>query len=110
MLDTIKSFVIIALIMAPIDYIYLNSISDYFNKMIFNIQKSNLSVKYMPAFFVYLFMTFSIYHFIISKKGTLLDAFILGICIYSVYELTNYALIDKWPLKIVLIDLSLIHI
>ena len=62
MLDTIKSLVIIALIMGPIDYIYLNSISDYFNKMIYNIQKSNLSVRYMPALFVYLFLTFCFYH------------------------------------------------
>ena len=33
-----------------------------------------------------------------------MDAFILGVVIYGVYETTNYALFDKWSLKAVILD------
>jgi uncharacterized membrane protein len=33
-----------------------------------------------------------------------LDAFLLGIVIYGVYETTSYALLKKWKLSIVLMD------
>ncbi len=39
-----------------------------------------------------------------SKEDKILKAFILGLCIYAVYEMTNYALITDWHIKTVLID------
>lgn len=104
MLNNVKSFILVGIIMAFLDYIYLSSISDFFKKSILNIQKSKLNFRLIPAILCYVFLIFSLQYFVISKKGNLIDAFILGICIYAVFELTNYATIDKWPLRLVLID------
>nr|UZT28794.1 DUF2177 domain containing protein [Nucleocytoviricota sp.]UZT29070.1 DUF2177 domain containing protein [Nucleocytoviricota sp.] len=104
MLKNLKIFIIIGIIMAILDYIYLNSISSFFKKAIYKIQKSPLVFKYVPAILCYFFLILSLFYFIISKNGNLLDAFILGVCIYGVFELTNYATISKWPLKLVIID------
>lgn len=104
MLKNLKIFIIIGIIMAILDYIYLNSISSFFRKTINIIQNSKLNIRFTPVILCYLLLIFSVQYFIISKKGNLLDAFILGICIYGVFELTNYASISKWPLKLVIID------
>lgn len=104
MFDKIKSFLIIGIIMAILDYFYLSCISTFFKKVIYKIQGSQLNFKYIPAIICYLFLILSVQYFIISKKGNLFDAFILGICIYSVFELTNYATINEWPLQLVLMD------
>ena len=100
----IKSFIIIGLIMGILDYMYLSSISNMFKKMLYRIQSSNLSLKLVPTILCYIFLIFSILYFIIIKNGNIFDAFILGISIYAVYELTNYATIDSWSLELVLID------
>ena len=102
--NIIKSFIIIGLIMGILDYMYLSSISNMFKKMLYRIQSSNLSLKLVPTILCYIFLIFSIIYFIIIKNGNIFDAFILGISIYAVYELTNYATIDSWSLELVLID------
>ena len=43
-------------------------------------------------------------YFIIDKKKSIADAFLLGIVIYGVYESTNYAILDKWNTKAVAMD------
>lgn len=99
-----KSVIVIGIMMAAIDYVYLSSIAGSFTKMLYKIQNSDLQLKILPTIFCYLFLILSIEYFIIFKKGSILDAFILGICIYSVYELTNYATIKNWSIELVFID------
>lgn len=104
MLNNLYTFTKIGILMAILDYLYLSSISDFFKKTIYKIQNSKLNIRLTPMILCYLFLIFSIQYFIISKKGNILDSFILGICIYGVFELTNYATINKWPLQLVFID------
>lgn len=104
MLNKVLSFVYIGIIMAILDYIYLSNISNFFKYSIYEIQNSELNIRFTPVILCYLLLIFSVQHFIISKKGNLLDAFLLGVCIYGVFEFTNYATISKWPLKLVIID------
>tara|TARA_B110000027_G_C16016188_1_gene254232 strand:+ start:333 stop:707 length:375 start_codon:yes stop_codon:yes gene_type:complete len=104
MSNTLIIFIKIGLLLALLDYIYLSSISNFFKKTIYTIQKSQLKFRLIPTIFCYLLLILSIQYFIISKKGNILDAFILGVCIYGVFELTNYATISKWPFNLVLMD------
>ena len=104
MSNTLFTFIKIGLLLALLDYLYLSNISNFFKKTINKIQKSPLIFKYIPAILCYLFLIFSLQYFIIFKKGNIVDAFILGVCIYGVFELTNYATINKWPLQLVIID------
>lgn len=100
MLTILSTFIIFILL----DSIYLFSMKDYFNNQIKIIQGNKIKMKIYPAIICYIALVFGLYYFIISKKRSIMDAFILGIVIYSVYETTNLALFDKWSIKTALID------
>ena len=100
MVNLIKLSVIVLLL----DSIFLYGIKDLFNKQIFKVQNSNIQINYVGAILAYLFIILSLYWFIIKEKKSLTDAFILGICVYGVYEYTNYALLKNWDFKTTLID------
>jgi uncharacterized membrane protein len=61
------------------------------------------------ALMVYVAITLGIILFALPKAENsmslaLVYGSLLGLVIYLVYECTNYALIDHWPLKITLVD------
>ena len=91
-------------ILTVLDVAYLAVFGKYFNKSIMKLQGTKLQLKYIPAILCYLLLIFVLHHFIISKNGKPLEAFILGASIYGVYELTNYATLNNWPLEMVLLD------
>jgi uncharacterized membrane protein len=53
----------------------------------------------------YIFLIFGLYYFINRVNATAKDAFILGLTIYAVYELTNMTLFTNWTIMISLIDI-----
>ena len=100
---TAKSFIIISIIMLLLDSIYLSIFSNFFNNVVSKVQGSKLTINLLGATLCYMFLVFGLNYFIISRKKPILDAFILGIVIYGVYETTTYALLDKWsPLAVIL--------
>lgn len=79
--------------------------SNKFNILVKNIQGKPLKLKIIPTIFCYIFLVSSLYYFIISKNGSLFDAFILGFLIYGVYETTNLAIFNNWNLTVSIIDI-----
>lgn len=100
-----NELVLILLIMLVLDGIYISIIRGQFENMIIAIQRVVMTVKYLPAAFVYILMVTGLYYFIVSKNKSVLDAFLLGVLVYGVYDMTNYATIKKWSLKIALMDM-----
>ena len=101
----IKILIISAVIMLLLDFIFLSLISKYFSKMLYNIQKKPLKIKYSIATITYIIMVFALNYFILqSPKPKLLDAFLLGFIIYSIYETTNLATIKNWSYYLAIID------
>ena len=96
------------LILPIIDFIYLNLISSYFKQQIKEVQGTEMNFRLVPAILCYIALVAAIYIFVINtnetKENKIFKAFILGLCIYAVYEMTNYALLDKWDVKTVIID------
>lgn len=101
---TLYEILISATIMLLLDSIYLSSFKKYFNKVFHSIQGSEIKIKYSGVFLCYIVLLFGINYFIISRRASLLDAFILGFVIYAVYETTNYATLDNWPIFMILLD------
>ena len=100
---TVKTFIIISIIMLILDSIYLTVFSNFFNDVVKNVQGSKIKFNIFGATLCYMFLVFGLNYFIISRKKPLLDAFILGIVVYGVYETTTYALFEKWsPLAVIL--------
>ena len=90
-----------------IDIIYLYLVGGKpFLSMVNNIQNSDkpLKIKYIGAISAYIFMVFIIYYFIVKENKKPEDAFILGLCVYGIFDATNYALFEKYSLNIAIQD------
>ena len=95
-MTNIKPLIIIAIIMLLLDAIYLTTFSKFFNDVVTKVQGSKIQFRVVGAILCYICLIFGLNYFIISQKKSLLDAFILGIVIYGVYETTNYTLLKDW--------------
>lgn len=93
-----------AIIFITLDFIYLQSIKDYFQKQVQSVQGSAMQVNYLGAALCYVFLIAGINYFIIKPNRSVTDAFLLGLVIYGVYETTNYALFKNWSIITVIID------
>jgi uncharacterized membrane protein len=76
----------------------------YFSNQVKVVQGSTIKMDLLATFFCYIFLIFGLNYFIIKRKRSVLDAFLLGLVIYGVYETTTKALFHKWSWITVLID------
>tara|TARA_Y100000780_G_C13694565_1_gene420948 strand:- start:2739 stop:3113 length:375 start_codon:yes stop_codon:yes gene_type:complete len=93
-----------ALILLGVDMIYITNVSNMYKSLIYNIQGKTLKINLFAVILCYITLIFGIYYFIIMKNMSYIDAGILGVFVYGVFELTNMALFSKWTWKSVLID------
>ena len=99
-----KSMFISGIILIIIDSTYLSIISNYFSTLLLKIQNKPMKIRLLGAVICYILLVLGLNYFIISKKGSLLSAFLLGILIYGVYESTNYAIFTDWELFPLIVD------
>lgn len=97
-------FLLSAIILLVIDFVYLNVMKGYFNNQIKMVQGTPIKINYLGAAICYIFLIIGINYFIIKPRRSVSDAFLLGIIIYGVYETTNYALFKNWSILTVIID------
>ena len=101
----IKKIIISSVVLLMIDLIYLKNIgTPIFGKVVNNIQGSELKLNFLGAFISYLFLIIAINYFILIPKKSILDAFILGLCIYAVFDGTNLAIFKDYSIKAAIID------
>ena len=104
----IKNIVLSSIIMLGLDAIYLTSFSKHFNRQVNDIQGSNIQFRLIPTILCYIALVFGLNYFILStdksNKQKIIDAILLGLVIYSVYEMTTYAIFKKWNMTSVIID------
>lgn len=93
-----------SLILLFLDTIFIYLMSSVFTSQVFDVQQSPLRINIVGAILSYVFLIFGLNYFILQKHKSVLDAFILGIVIYGVYETTSLALLRKWRFTTVIID------
>jgi len=76
----------------------------YFKRQVKAVQGSSLELNLVGAALCYVFIIFGLNYFIIKNRKSVKDAFLLGIVIYAIYELTSLALFKNWHVMSVLID------
>ena len=103
-MNTATTLLAIATIMLSLDSIYLYSLRDLFMKQIQDVQGSPLELNLVGAIPCYIILITGLYYFIIKSNRSILDAFLLGLFVYGVYEFTNLSIIKKWRLQTVIID------
>ena len=100
-----RKLFIAAIIIVVVDYFALQLfLGPLFKQFIPNIQNKPMKIKFIPAAISYFFIVFAFYYFIIANNASILDAFLLGLCIYGTYEATNMAILDNWPIKAFIAD------
>lgn len=85
-----------------LDSIYLGIHSTFFQKMVERIQ-GPMQLRLLPAAFVYVCLTLLVYK-LIQYRVSDMDAFLIGACVYGIYEGTNYAIFRGWPLYLFFVD------
>jgi uncharacterized membrane protein len=88
-----------------IDMVYIYAIGmPVFNKQIKDVQGTEIKIDIVATLLTYVLIATALYYFIIKDKRPVHEAFLLGLCIYGVYELTSKSLLDKWSWNTVVID------
>lgn len=100
----ILNLFVILISLLVLDAIYITPQFTSFQQLYKKIQGSPLVVRPLGAVLCYVFLVAELYYFILMKKRPVLDAFILGVCTYGVYNTTTYALLTDFPLRIVFTD------
>jgi uncharacterized membrane protein len=97
-------WILIPVLMLLLDALYIGSQMNTVQSVYLNIQKSPLKVRYASAAMCYVFLTALLYFFILKPNRPIRDAFLLGVCVYGVYDATTYALLREYPLPFAVID------
>lgn len=98
------AFLVSAIVMVVIDYVYLYLFKGYFSNQIKNVQGSPLSMNLLAAAICYIFLILGLNYFIIKPRRSVRDAFLLGLVIYGVYETTNWSIFKNWSIFTVILD------
>ena len=104
-MDTlVEELALLAVAFLVFDYIYLSNVAGVFDAVVRSIQGSGISFKMLGAVGAYAAIVYQFYYFIYKRDSTLVDAFVLGATTYAIYDFTNYALFNKYPLDVGLMD------
>ena len=100
----LKKLALIGTLLLALDLTYLFVFKDFMLPIMYKVQKSEVKVNIKSALACYIFLVSGLYYFIIKKKASPKDAFLLGMLINGVYETTNYAFFKDWSPLLVLLD------
>lgn len=100
----LKKLLISTFVLLALDFSYIQFSKKTFEEQIIKVQRVVMQIRPEGAVLCYLAITLGINYFIIQPKKSPLDAFILGLVIYAVYETTNYATLKKWSPSLVVMD------
>ena len=98
-------YIVPAFTMLTLDSVYLSNIGGpLFAKMVKGIQKDDMKINMFGAIGSYLLLILVLYKFIIVERKSPSDAFLLGFCIYGVFDFTNIAIFKNYSLLPTLLD------
>lgn len=101
----VQEIIFLAVVFLVFDYVYLSNVVGIFDNIVTAIQGSSINFKMLGAVGAYAAIIYQFYHFIVNKvDSTMFDAFVLGVTSYAIYDFTNYALFNKYPLNIGIMD------
>ena len=99
-----KEIVLTAVLLVLIDSVYLTMMTPLLNKLSVDVQGSKVQLNLYGAVLCYIFLIFGLYYFIIKDKRSIVDAFLLGLVIYTVYEFTSISFLKNWYWSVAIID------
>jgi uncharacterized membrane protein len=101
----LKNLGVLAIIMLLLDAAFLYSTHSFVLPVYRNIQKMPVSLRYGSMVACYVLMVLGLYYFILRERRSILDAFLLGVLVYGVYDMTIYTIFTNYTLGIALMDM-----
>lgn len=102
-----KTFGVVLVALLVLDAVWLTVRKDYHMSFFYAIQKSPLTVRWIPAAIVYILLAIAIAWAIKDahtlKKTTLTGAAV-GAVLYGFYDATNYATLKGWTAEMAITD------
>jgi hypothetical protein len=92
----LKRFFAATVILLTLDALYLYATLNMFKEQIIKVQRVVMEFRIEGAILCYLAIVLGINYFIIQPKRSPMDAFLLGLMVYTIYDTTNYATLKKW--------------
>ena len=98
-----------------LDALWLSYQGEYHAKLFAEIQKSPLTIRFLPALAVYILIALAIWYFVFQVASESIGknpakAFAvgatLGFSMYGLYDLTNYATLRGYTLQMTLTDMA----
>jgi uncharacterized membrane protein len=93
-----------AVVLLALDALYLSATKTIFAEQVARVQRVAMNIRLPGAFVCYALLIIGLNYFILFEKKNVLDAFLLGIIIYGVFDSTNYALFKQWQLTTAVMD------
>ena len=107
--EQLVTVIVSAVVMLGLDAVYLTSSGDFFQRLVKKIQGNKLTLNMGAAVVTYLAMILVLNVFILqqpkipeNKKYML--AWVLGLCVYLVFDGTNLAIFQGWTWKALMLD------
>lgn len=112
LLEGVKIFVFCFVIIIILDLIWVGLIMNKFYKKelgtLGRIENGSLKANIPATIGVYILLALGLVFFVFNPSSIVslaaLRGALLGLVIYGVYELTNYAVLNNWSSKIVIVD------
>ena len=103
-MNPVKPILISSILFVLFDVCFLYLNKDNFSIMVTKIQRFSIKINYFSAIICYFFLLFALYYFILREKKSPFDAFLLGLCIYGVFETTNLSIFKHWDMRVAAMD------
>jgi len=99
-----KQVIASAVIMLVLDFLYLSINKANFENQVISVQRVIMQVRPIPVVFCYALLIFGLAYFILRQHRSPLEAFMLGVVIYGVFDTTNSAIFKKWSYPLAIMD------
>jgi uncharacterized membrane protein len=100
----IKEIGFTSIVFLLLDACYITLTKSAWDIQIASVQRVSMQIRPVGAIVCYILLILGLYYFILRTRRSPLDAFLLGILVYGVFDSTNYAMFKKWDWKIAVMD------
>ena len=108
--ETLRQVITVIAVMLTLDVIWLTANSAYHRQVFAELQTKPLQVRWIPAALVYLLMIVAVWFFAVAPSTSWAEAAgrgaLIGLVMYGLYDLTNYATLAAYPLHYTLKDIA----
>ncbi|MEM7645317.1 MAG: DUF2177 family protein [Pseudomonadota bacterium] len=117
MFDRLKTSVLTFIILLIFDAIWINLFAgEFYAEQLRDIGRFGpegaFDLRVLPGLGVYVLMTLALEMFVFPKRAVgklrerLIRGAFLGLCIYGVFDLTNRAILESYPIAMVMVDMT----